>query len=45
MYKRQEVGKDVADIAELDLDVVLVPQDVVDLDAGKLSLIHIWWWW
>ena len=30
-----KVGQDVADVAELDLDVVLIAQDVVDLDAGK----------
>ena len=36
-----EVGQDVADIAELDLDVVLVPQDVVDLDAGKADVQRV----
>ena len=36
-----EVGQDVADVAELDLDVVLVPQDVVDLDAGKADVQRV----
>ena len=30
-----QIGQDVADIPELDLDVVLVPEQVVDLDAGQ----------
>ena len=33
-----QVGQDVADIAELDLDIVLVAQDVVDLDAGQTDI-------
>ena len=36
-----EVGEDVADVAELDLDVVLIPQDVVDLDAGEADVQRV----
>ena len=30
-----EVGEDVADVAELDLNIVFIPQDVIDLDARE----------
>ena len=36
-----EVGEDVADVAELDLDVILIPQDVVDLDAGEADVQRV----
>ncbi len=34
----RNIGEDIADIAELDLNVVLVPQDVVDLNACKADI-------
>ena len=36
-----EIGKDVADIAELDLNVVLVAQDVVDLYARQADIQRV----
>ena len=36
-----EVGQDVADVAELDLDVVLIAEDIIDLDARQADVQRV----